>query len=238
MNKPHKSKMLAGLAGSALILLAGSAAAGLVVTSATQTSPSAFTPTWTVAPNSLIAGMAPSSQEGNFVSEGGEGGIGTSVLTDGALGPILSGGNFEAVFATAGNSGNAGHYVTYTLPAAANGFNLTNITVYSGWANGGRASQTYTVLYSTVANPGNFIWLTNVSVNYSGYGGGNAPNQPVSYQVALTDSAGAPIADNVAAVMFDFTTPSVINGANGYVGYSEITVQGTPAASVVSPEIA
>ena len=237
MNKPHKSKMLAGLAGSALILLAGSAAAGLVVTSATQTSPSAFTPTWTVAPNSLIAGMAPSSQEGNFVSEGGEGGIGTSVLTDGALGPILSGGNFEAVFATAGNSGNAGHYVTYTLPAAANGFNLTNITVYSGWANGGRASQTYTVLYSTVANPGNFIWLTNVSVNYSGYGGGNAPNQPVSYQVALTDSAGAPIADNVAAVMFDFTTPSVINGANGYVGYSEITVQGTPAASVVSPVV-
>lgn len=136
------------------------------------------------------------------------------------------------IFAAGGSS--AGTSATYALPVQPNGYDLTNITVYSGWGNGGRVGQAYTVLYSTAANPGNFIWLTNVA--YSAGFTGNNPGNPISIQVQLSDSAGGTIAANVAAILFDFTDPTAPD-ENGGTGYSEITVQGTPAASVVSPVI-
>src|SRR6185369_11245595 len=98
----------------------------------------------------------------------------------------------------------AGSLIVYTLPASANGFNLTNITVYSGWADSGRDAQAYTVLYSTVANPGNFIYLTSVSYNPSVPGG-----TPTANRVIVNDSLGGAIAANVAAVKFVFSTPQV-----------------------------
>jgi hypothetical protein len=211
----------------ALQIVVSSVSASLVMTGSYQQSASDFTPTWTVAP-SLIAGMSPSAQAGNFTSEANTPGV--SALTDGVIGPV-SASTFD-IYA-AGGSG-AGTTVTYALPVQANGYNLTNITVYSGWANGGRVGQAYTVLYSTVANPGNFIWLTNVS--YSAGFSGNNPNNPIAIQVQLSDSLGGVIAANVAAIQFDFTCPSA-NDENGGTGYSEITVQGTPAASVVSPVV-
>jgi len=213
----------------ALLVLVSSASASLVMTGAYQQSGSSFTPTWTVAPNSLIAGMSPTAQAGNFTSEAASPGV--SVLTDGVIGPIP--GSDYSIFADGGP--NAGQSVTYALPVQTYGYDLTNITVYSGWGNGGRVGQGYTVLYSTVANPGNFIMLTNVS--YSAGFTGNNPNNPIAIQVQLSDSAGGIIASNVAAIQFNFYSPTAPD-ENGGTGYSEITVQGTPSATsgvVASP---
>ena len=226
-------KIAASLVCLALLTFASSASAALVVTGAFQNPGSAsFDPTvtWTVATTSLIAGLSPSTQAGNFSGEGNTPGV--SALTDGVIGPVSGSLN---IYAAGGPSANAGQQVIYTLPVQANGYNLTNITVYSGWANGGRSAQGYTVLYSTVANPGGFMYLTNVT--YTGGFSGNNPGTPITLRVQLTDSAGGAIAANVAAVQFDFQFPTAPNGENSGSGYSEITVQGNPAASVVSPVI-
>jgi hypothetical protein len=216
---------------SASLAFAGSASAALVVTGDFQNPGSASfdpTATWTVATNSLIASLSPSTQAGNFTANTATPGV--SALTDGVIGPVSGSLN---IYANAGPS--AGTQVIYTLPTAANGYNLTNITVYSGWANGGRSAQGYTVLYSTVANPGSFVYLTNVT--YTAGFSGNNPGTPITLRVQLTDSAGGAIAANVAAIQFDFRFPTAPNGENGGSGYSEITVQGTAAPSVVSPVV-
>jgi hypothetical protein len=229
--KLPKWKIAGSLACLALLILASSTSAALVVTGAYQNpGTSSFDPTvtWTVAANSLIHGLSPSGQAGNFTGEGNTPGV--SALTDGTIGPVSGSLN---IYAAGGPS--AGTQVTYTLPAQTYGYNLTNITVYSGWANGGRSAQGYTVLYSTVANPTTFIYLTNVT--YTAGFSGNNPGTPITLQVQLADSAGGVIAANVAQVEFLFSWPTAPNGENSGSGYSEITVQGTPAANVVSPVV-
>jgi|ERR1035437_727662 hypothetical protein len=169
---------------SASLAFAGSASAALVVTGDFQNPGSASfdpTATWTVATNSLIAGLSPSAQAGDFAAEANTPGV--SALTDGVIGPVSGSLN---IYAAGGPS--AGTQVIYTLPTAGDGYNLTNITVYSGWANGGRSAQGYTVLYSTVANPDSFVYLTNVT--YTAGFSLNNPGTPITLRVQLTDSAG------------------------------------------------
>jgi hypothetical protein len=182
-----------------------------------------FAPTWTVAPGSLIAGQSPSSVgSGNF-NMNGTGGV--AVLTDGAAGSFnfWPGTGSSITEATCGSG--AGQSVTYTLPGSPDGYILTNITVYGGWGDSGRDQQAYTVYYSTVAAPATFVWLS--TVNY-------LPLNPAAVQCAtratLTPARGW-LATNVAAVMFDFTTPA---GENSYEGYSEIDLYGTSIAPVVT----
>lgn len=227
MNTPIKWKSLSAVFLAALLTLVGSARATLVITGASQNPGTAsFDPsvTWPVANNSLIAGLAPTTQAGNFLGEANTPGV--SALTDGAIGPISS--SAFNVYAAGGPS--AGTQVIYTLTNQPFGYNLTNITVYSGWANGGRSAQGYTVLYSTIANPTNFLYLTNVT--YTGGFTGNNPGTPIALRVQLTDDAGGVIASNVAAIQFDFQFPTAPNGENNGSGYTEITVQGNPAANL------
>ena len=170
-----------------------------------------FVPTWTVAPGSLIAGQSPSSVGGgNFTQS-------TSLLTDGSFGSLPNGGG-SLTEVTGG--GGAGQSVTYALSGSTSGYNLTNILVYGGWGDAGRDQQAYTVYYSTVVSPGTFLLLG--AVNYD-------PSNPASVQSATRSTltaANGILASNVAAVKFDFTAPAP---ENGYVGYSEIQVFGTPA---------
>jgi hypothetical protein len=217
-----------------------SAPVGNVVTAiATQTSDdSVFTPTWNAAAlaSSLIAGASPSSQgDGDFT--GGNfgatptGGSGTTVLTDGTFGTI----DFNVTqlhswvtcigSGTGNNNSQGGNFVTYTLPASANGYNITNIMTAGGWNDGGRDQQSYTVKYATSANPTVFIPLAVVSYN---------PTNPVGYSMnraTLTPVSGA-LANNVVALEFDMTTPA---GENGFSGYSEIAVFGSPSANPPAP---
>jgi len=173
-----------------------------------------FSPTWTVAPGSLIAGKTPSTVgSGNFEQS-------IAVLTDGVFGRLTYGTGAPTVTqVTCGNAYGAGQSITYTLGASANGYTLSKIVVYGGWCDAGRDQQAYTVYYSTVANPTAFTLLA--SVNYN-------PANPNAVQSAtratLSSSTADPLASNVAALKFDFTTPT---SENGYCGYSEIAVYGT-----------
>jgi len=174
-----------------------------------------FYPGWEVAPGSLISTKAPASVgSGNFNQS-------TNVLTDGNAGRSTSGaGGSNPTQVTCGNGGGAGESVTYNLGAAAGGYNLSSIVVHGGWPDAGRDQQAYTVSYSTASAPDTFIQLAVVSYN---------PTNPSGVQSAtrssLRSATSTPLASSVAALKFDFTTPT---SENGYCGYTEISVYGIP----------
>ncbi len=186
-----------------------------------------FVPTWTVAPGSLISGQAPSSVgSGDFAAPGFETAGTVAVLTDGTFGWLNYYPNVGTSPAQVTCGPNAGQSVIYTLNSSATNYALTNITVYGGWGDAGRDQQAYTIYYSTIAAPTNFIQLSVVNYN---------PSDPAAVQSAtratLTAASGA-LATNVAAVKFDFTSPA---GENGFCGYSEIDLFGfIPATSPTS----
>ena len=213
-----------------MLVLARSATAALVIVTANQYGPAPLTPAWTPVADSLIAGLAPSTASGNFSEE--ISGRNVNSLTAGGSLTITSVGNpttCSTNYVTCGNANGAGSTVIYTLPASTYGYNLTNITVDSGWQDNGRDAQAYTVYFSTVVNPTVFTALTAVNYNPSVPGG-----TPSANQVVLNDSAGGLIASNVAAVMFDFTSPG---SENGYCGYGAITIEGAAATNLIGPVI-
>ena len=234
MNKPqtHKLNIAASLAFMALLLFVSPAPAAVTVTTSNQQGVAntwPFTPSWVVNTNSsLIAGLAPSTALGNFSQEISSRNANTLTLgTNLTIGIIQPSTTTTSNYVTVGQSG--GSLLIYTLPASANGYNLTNITVDGGWANNGRDQLGFVVLYSTVDNPTSFKFLSSVDYNPS-----VANNTASANQAIINDSLGGLIASNVAAIQFDFTFPGV---ENGYCGIAAITVGGTAAASVGSPFI-
>ena len=187
-----------------------------------------YYPSWTVVTNgSLIAGEPPGTALGNF-SEELPGRNVNSLTAGGSLGLTkiagTAGYTTSTNYVTCGNLYGAGSWLIYPLTNSATGYDLTNITVYGGWADNGRDQQAYTVYYSTVAAPTNFISLAVVNFNPS-----IASSIQSATRVTLTHSTGV-LATNVAAVKFDFTSPG---SENGYCGYAGITVFGR--ASVIPP---
>jgi alpha-L-rhamnosidase len=207
-------------------ILVGSAVAGndVVATMEAQlgSSPgSSLTPTWTFAPNSLIAGQLPGNTNGNFNLEPYWGNRNVNFLTTGDSLTIAVGGSPTTTstnYVTCGNGDGAGSLVVYALTGSANGYNLTNITVYGGWRDAGRDQQGYTVYYSTVAAPSTVISLGSVYYNPT-----NAAGVACATRVILTSTNGV-LATSVAAVKFDFTTPTT---PSGWCGYAQIQVFGT-----------
>ncbi|HXI69113.1 MAG TPA: fibronectin type III domain-containing protein [Verrucomicrobiae bacterium] len=214
-------------AASSLIVSSVPAAVNNIISAyAAQTGPGSaspvtnFVPTWTVAPGSLIAGQSPSSVGGGIFNNYNSGSV--AVLTDGTSGWLnyWPGVGSSPTAVTCGTvAGGAGQSVTYTLTGSANGYNLTNITVYGGWGDNGRDQQAYTIYYSKVAAPAAFISLSSVNYNPA-----NASSVQCATRATLMPANGV-LATNVAAVKFDFTNPA---GENGYEGYSEIGLYGTP----------
>lgn len=139
------------------------ARAQLTVTTADQQGALPLTPAWIPAADSVIAGLPPSSSAGNFSEEA----AGRNVDSLTAAGSLtiggISGNTTSTNYVTCGNDGGAGAFVVYTLPAATNGWNLTNITVYGGWKDNGRDQQAYTVYYARAVAPSNFVSLASVS---------------------------------------------------------------------------
>ena len=194
---------------------------GVDVADSIQVGVATLPPTWTVAPGSLIAGKLPTTTDGGFEAENTDGGI--KVLTDGQIGSQGNGAltNFEAAGPAQGKT------LIYTLSGSAGGYNLTNIVVYGGWQDGGRDEQAYTIYYSTVAAPTNFLLLDAIDYLPSGVPGG-----PNDTRVSLATGTPTPLATNVFAVEFDFTTPA---GENGWEGYAEIQLFGSAAAAIPIP---
>jgi len=191
-----------------------------------------FGPTWdtSLLSASLIAGQNPpaggSDTDSRFVG-GGDHAAGLSVLTDGNYGTFASDGTHPA-FAAAGHG--AGNYVIYTLGSDVKGYDVTNILIAGGWNDAGRDSQYYTIQYSTVANPDMFIPLVSVANNLSGGNGKAAPASgvPTVVRSTFTPASGV-LASHVYAIQVNFEFPHDV--ANGYSGYSEISVFGAPSAT-------
>jgi Galactose oxidase, central domain len=200
-----------------------------------------FTPGWPVQTNGdLILRHAPSGSTGNFNEYPANAGTrNINFLTDGGNltinqvgGP--SGNVTGTNYLMGGNDGVAGTSVTYTLPATSNGYTLTNITVYGGWQDNGRDQQAYTIYYSTVTAPANFLYFATINYNPSGVPNGT----PSATRVTLAPTfSGGVLASNVSAVKFNFTTPPPENGS---CGYAQIAVFGVPTtlptqAPVIGP---
>jgi alpha-L-rhamnosidase len=207
----------------------------ITATNQTGSGSGTFYPGWTVVTNgSLIAGQSPSMAAGNFSEE--VPGRSVNFLTTGNnLGITLINGTFGTTcstnYVTCGNGtgpdgSSAGSTIIYSLSGSTNGYNLTNIMVYGGWADNGRDQQAYTVYYSTVTAPTNFIPLTVVNYNPSIGSGIQSATR-----VMLTSSDGV-LATNAVAVKFDFTSPA---SEAGYCGYAGISVFGMPGIAPAVP---
>lgn len=204
----------------------------VIITTTNQTGSGSGTyyPNWIIVTNgSLIAGQPPSTALGNF-SEEAPGRNVNSLTTSNNLGLTLingtSGTTCSTNYVTCGYDDGAGSTIIYPLTGSTNGYSLTNITVYGGWADYGRDQQAYTIYYSTVAASTNFIYLGAVNFNPSIGSGVQSATR-----VTLTSSIGV-LATNVAQVKFDFTSPA---SENGYCGYAAITVFGTASLAPAVP---
>ena len=141
-------------------------------------------------------------------------GFGLSSLTDG----IFNVGTNGIMFSIVG-----GDLMYYLDSAAFRGFAVSNINVFGGWANPGRANQNYTVSYSTVSAPSTFVPIATIAYTPPG----SAPDYA---SVGISDVSGGALATGVIAVKLHFGPQQ-----NGYAGYNGIDVLG---AVIPVPEIA
>ena len=185
-----------------------------------------LTPSWTLDSASLIRGQSPAGTNGNYNLESQWGTRSVSSLTAGGSLTLASGGSSltcSSNYVTCGNGSSAGSWVIYSLTnLSASGYSLTNVAVYGGWADAGRDQQAYVVSYSTISAPSNFIALATVNYNPA-----NASNTH-SVTRAMLSPANGFLAANVAALKFDFTSPA---SENGYCGYAQLQLFGTPSIS-------
>lgn len=207
-------------------------APGVIITTTNQTGSGTgtFFPSWTVMTNgSLIAGITPSTTNGNYSEELPGRNVNCLTISN-ALGLTQVSGTVgfttSANYVTCGNGNGADSLLVYQLNNPGPGYDLTNITVYGGWADNGRDQQAYKVYYSTVFSPTNFIPLATVNYNPS-----IAANIQSATRVVLTSTVGM-LATNVASVKFDFTSPL---SENGYCGYAGITVLGDVSLPLAVP---
>jgi len=170
---------------------------------------------FSVANDDLIEGIA-ATVTGSL---GGQEGTSSNplTLTNGTFGPAdLS--NLGEVVAIGNNT-----TLTYQLDLAAGpfGYEITGIDTYSGWRDGGRDGQAYTVQVAFLSDLTTFVPLADVAYNPAGL-------SPTDTAAFLTNPLGGPMASRVGAVRFIFGVQE-----NGYVGYRELDVFGV--ASVPEP---
>jgi len=143
-------------------------------------------------------------------------GFGLSSLTDGIFNVSTNG----IMYSIAG-----GDLVYYLDSTATRGFAISNINVFGGWANPGRANQNYTVSCSSVSAPSTFVAIATISYSPPG----SAPDYA---SVGIADVSGGLLATGVRAVKLHFGPQQ-----NGYAGYNEVDVLGA-ALPVVDLAIA
>lgn len=193
---------------------------GVLVACAAQTTTrtATLTPTWTISTNSVIEGDDPIAKgSGSFTTESAGGVL---KLTDGDSGYV--GGGDNSTLATCGSA--QGTYLVYATPGDGFGIDLSSIITIAGWSDNGRDEQAYSVYYATVSDPNTFVLLTTADYNPD-----VASSIRTVDRLTITPGTGSVLAKNVVKVKFDFTSPA---GENGYSGYGEIQIFGTPSASI------
>ncbi|MCA9235947.1 MAG: PEP-CTERM sorting domain-containing protein [Planctomycetales bacterium] len=160
----------------------------------------------------VLNGKSPIASAGNFTQESS---TGLPALTNGTFNTAYGNGTSasqHAAYATAGD----GNFVTYSLGGA---YDLSSIVIYGGWPDGGRDAQHYDLLVSSDGGL-NFTTLGSIDINP---GVQNTDTTPVSNRVAFTEDALPSLAASVTTVRVNFLAVE-----NGYTGYAEIDVFGTP----------
>jgi autotransporter-associated beta strand protein len=137
-----------------------------------------------------------------------------TTVTDGELGTTDVSGNAQSV------TPNNNDTVTFPLDLVAKpeGYDITSFESYAAWGSNGRDDQRYTLQYSTVADPENFVTLTEV-FNHTEY---HASNNRRSTRTRVTANGGK-LALGVAAIRLIFHDQE-----NGYLGYREFILRDTP----------
>lgn len=203
----------------ALLALAGSASAAVVVTTSVQIGDGVtpFTPTYAPQAGDLLGGLAPFSSVGNFSLELSDG---TPALTNGSY-PALSTGTIGSHLglATAGNGGGAGTQLTYIFARS----NVARVDVYGGWNDNGRDEQDFTIQFSTDGglNFGSLI----PSGEFNPTVGAGLQSATL---VSIRDNAGA-LATGVNGIRLNFSNAV----ENGYTGYAEIDVIAVPEPGAI-----
>jgi hypothetical protein len=154
-----KLKIAASLTGLVLLMCVSSTSASLIITATTTNNASVFT-------TQLAGGhQQPDCREASQLRGGWKFCARLWRLRDHCWPSRADGWRclirrtaYPGQYATCGYDNGAGAYVIYTLPAAANGYNITNITTYTTWGDNAISQQKYAVSYSTVDNPNSFIF--------------------------------------------------------------------------------
>jgi hypothetical protein len=201
-----------------------------------------FTPDYVLPTDSLIAGQLPTTTNGDFALELNERDV-TSLTAGGDLtlssvagdqgtrtGLPTCSGNYATCGGGGSGSLDAGSTLIYTLTNSADGSDVTNIIVYSGWTSNGRMGQYYDLSYSTVSAPSTYIPVATVCY---------LPILPVNdtaNRVTISAMNGVPLGKNVANVKFDFATPPFASSFDyGFQGFAQIIVEGTNSAPSALP---
>lgn len=169
----------------------------------------------------LLNGLLPSVSNGNFQEETS---AGTAALTNGSVATFY-GNQMASSDHTAYATGHNGDSVTYALGGASN---LSSIVIYGGWNDGGRDAQHYDVLTSTDGTTFNLLKTIDVNPGIQG-----TDTTPVSNRVAFTEDALPNLATGVTHVRVNFLAVE-----NGYTGYTEIDVFGSPVPEPAAAALA
>ncbi len=171
----------------------------------------------------LIYTVQPSSISGTTDQEGLDSDTTGKALTDGTFGPANPYNVGGSPSMTIMNNGGA---VYYALPSASS---ITSIDTYSAWQDGGRSQQNYQILTSS-NNGGSYTPLVTVNGPQDPYGGPYPPeNKPSDEMVSITGISLTGVTN------IEFYFPST---ENGYVGYTELTVYGSPSPTPEPASIA
>ncbi|MEO8353421.1 MAG: PEP-CTERM sorting domain-containing protein, partial [Chthoniobacteraceae bacterium] len=210
----------------ALYLTGFSAHAAIVISTDNEVGPggvgSTFTPSYVVSSTDLINGLIPSDSSGDY---GFELSGGITVLNDGVYGTITEPGGAadrtHLAFGVGGGGSGTGTFVTYALDIVTNplGYDITSIAVYGGWNDNGRDQQLYTASYSLVGDPA-FIDFPLVDFNPA-----IAADLQSATRTIISEDALPQLASGVDEIRFTFDNPMP---ENGYTGYAELDVLGTP----------
>src|ERR1035437_5077361 len=164
----------------------------------------------------LVLGLSATPGGGALNSGVGFGSL--ARLTDGDTGPTanptITPGYYYQV--------SEGNILTYDIGL---GSTVTNIHTYSGWGDGGRDRQDYAVSVST-----DNVTYTNLAavagVNGPGTSGGT------SVEVVISDDVEPFLVSGIRYVRFTFA-----NVENGFVGYTEIIINGANGGTLAAPGI-
>ena len=204
-----KTCLVAGLVGALLPILASGT---IVQSNSSNNTSQSFFPCST---NDLVNGGQATALSNSPVASP-QFGV-PSALTNGILGGI----NDTSASGGVGSDGAWTDTLYLNTAVNTNGYTITNLDTFAGWAND-RVTQQYELFlaYQGDPIPGTFYSYGTYTLNYNP-GGGNC-----STKIDLTDTTGV-IASNVCAIRFAFTAVHTI--------YREVDAFGFPSTSAYIP---